>query len=337
MLLDLTDWIGPQILEAGGQTSLALWSGPAFGTCFSLKVPEPLLDPIRQDCRLEALEAEILQTLLSLNQFASPFDEASFVCAYAKAPKDSWHPIPEPFRPLMDLAFDVAKTTEGAFHPGLGHLVADWGFGPRTVTPGLPNIQGQRVWRPEQLYHDGRLFQPGGVEIDLCGIAKGYGVDLLAACFEAWGIPSYLIEIGGELRAKGLKADLQPWWVEINDPSPSFHPHRRLSLALGLEGESLAMATSGDQLRSFEHEGTLYSHTLDPRTRAPIRHSLSQVTVVAKDCATADALATALLVMGPDTGMAYATAHDLKVLFLDRTPRGLAERFSPALRAFLSD
>lgn len=166
--------------------------------------------------------------------------------------------------------------------------------------------------------------------LDLSSVAKGYAVDQMARCLERHGVHHNLVEIGGELRGAGTKADGQPWWVELEGVPGS---EGQAAAAVALHG--LAVATSGDY-RRFYHQGQRRaSHTLDPRTGYPIANDVASVTVLHASCMAADALSTALTVMGPAEGIAFAEAQQLAARFLLRGPGGLAEVCSGAWRALL--
>jgi thiamine biosynthesis lipoprotein len=234
----------------------------------------------------------------------------------------------------MQAALALASATRGAFDPSIAPLVDLWGFGPVPARgAGLPTdleIAAARArvgWRRLGLdAATGRLTQPGGVALDLSGIAKGYAVDRVAHLLEAAGIVSWLVEIGGELRGQGVKPDDTPWWVAIEQVP---------GLVVALHG--LAVATSGDARRHFTQGGRIFGHTIDPRTGWPIADSLASVTVLHPRCMQADALATALAVLGPGAGMEHAARQGIAALFLLRDARGgLVERRSPAFEAMLA-
>jgi thiamine biosynthesis lipoprotein len=165
-----------------------------------------------------------------------------------------------------------------------------------------------------------------GVELDVDGIAPGFAVDRIAERLEARGERRYLIEIGGEVRGLGLSERNRPWRVAIERPQPGRPvPHRVLEL------DGLAISTSGDYRSPLEIGGQRHSHTFDPRLGRPVRHRLAAVSVVDVSTARADALATALTVMGPQDGLAWAEAHGVAVLFLVPGEDGrLEERSSRA-------
>lgn len=156
----------------------------------------------------------------------------------------------------------------------------------------------------------------------------------MARFLQSHGITSYLVELGGELRGLGMKLDHQPWWVELHAAPAS----EMLARVVALHG--LSIATSGDYLRYFTAQGKRYSHTIDPRTGYPVRHGLCSVTVLHPECMIADALATAMTVMGLDEGMAYANRLHVAALFVMRgeeNKEGVSETMSTALTEMLED
>ncbi|MDF3834129.1 FAD:protein FMN transferase, partial [Cupriavidus basilensis] len=178
----------------------------------------------------------------------------------------------------------------------------------------------------------GRARQPGGVRLDFCAIAKGFGVDAVSRYLSGKGIASHLVEVGGELRGHGVKPDGLPWWVALESP-PGTSPAMQDTL-VALHG--LSVATSGDYRRYFDSDGRRYAHTLDPRTGYPASHALASVTVLHPQCMLADAYSTALTVLGPEAGMVFARRHALAARFLIRHSNGFEERLSPAFEAMLS-
>ena len=160
---------------------------------------------------------------------------------------------------------------------------------------------------------EGRLRKLAAVTLDLNGIAKGYGVDRLAATLDAFGITSYLVGIDGEMRASGLRPDSKPWSIAVEQPD---YGRRLVHSVLVLE--DAAVATSGDYRHWVEVKGRRLSHTMDPYRGAPLSTSPASVTVVGRTCAEADAWATALMVMGPDAGARLAAINQIDALFLIR-------------------
>jgi len=312
--------IGGAVLALDGQT---------MGTTWSVKLVAP------PTANAAALTAMAQRALDSVVQEMSPWEPLSDLSRYNRAAAESWTALPPAFAQVLRCALEIADQTHGAFDPTLGALVDLWGFGPRPFS-GAPPEAGDIAdardtvgWR-RLVLDDDSLFQPGGLRLDLNGVAKGFAVDQVAAALDRSGARSYLVEVGGELRGTGAKPDGSPWWVELERP-PTANDGLRTLVAL----HGLSVATSGDYRRFFEHEGRRYAHTLDPATAAPVTHSTVSVTVLHPECLRADAYATALTVMPPDAALAFATAHGLAALILAQGPTGLEERLSPALAAML--
>ena len=189
-------------------------------------------------------------------------------------------------------------------------------------------------WQKLQLDTKGmRALQPGNIYIDFSGIAKGYSVDRIAHVLHKAGIDNYLIEVGGELYGIGIKPDGQPWWIAL-ETSPQAETVTESIVAL----HGLAVATSGDYRRYFEHHGQHYAHTINPHTGFPIdgtSNALVSVTVLHAECMVADALATAFTVMGVRAALAYAKKKDIAVLLIEQKSDGFEEHLSPKLMAML--
>jgi thiamine biosynthesis lipoprotein len=339
----MTRVLVPQLAEPParpiGGAVLAL-DGATMGTTWSVKLVAPTT------ANAQALTAMAQRELDGVVRQMSPWEPLSDLSRYNRAAAGSWTALPPAFAQVLRCALEVAETTNGAFDPTLGGLVDLWGFGSRPFSgepPKADDIATAREaagWRRIVLDGDS-LFQPGGLRLDLNGIAKGFAVDQVAAAFERSGARSYLVEVGGELRGAGAKPDGQPWWVELERP-PTAPARGGAHLRLVDDGlrtlvalHGLSVATSGDYRRFFEHDGRRYAHTLDPATAAPVANPTVSVTVLDASCMRADAYATALTVMAPDAALAFATGHGLAAMILARGPAGLEERLSPALSAML--
>ncbi|KRA62320.1 thiamine biosynthesis protein ApbE [Caulobacter sp. Root655] len=317
--------IGGAVLTLAGQT---------MGTSWSVKLVAP------PTANADALAAMAQRELDGVASQMSPWEPLSDLSRYNRSAAGSWTALPPAFAQVLRCAVEVADQTDGAFDPTLGALVDLWGFGPRPFSGAPPEAAAvarareAAGWRHLALDGDS-LFQPGGLRLDLNGIAKGFAVDQVAAALDRAGARAYLVEVGGELRGTGAKPDGQPWWVELERP-PTANDGPRTVVAL----HGLAVATSGDYRRFFEHDGRRYAHTLDPATAAPSASGAVSVTVLHESCMRADAYATALAVMPPDAALAFAAEHQLAALILAANPRaggprGLEERLSPALAAML--
>nr|WP_313520687.1 FAD:protein FMN transferase [Brevundimonas diminuta] len=313
-----------------------IWSlsGETMGTTWSVRlVPPP---GAAQGDFAAAIEEELARIVAVF----SPWEVDSEVCRFNAAPAGTWA-LSDDFWALLTQALDLADDVSGAVDPSLGALVDLWGFGPpgpRSVLLPLPSdeeIETARAvsgWQKLRLHREAQAaIQIGGMKLDFSGIAKGHAVDRVSDRLSVMGATSHLVEIGGELKGRGVKPDAQPWWVEIEAVAGSPAPRTVAALV------DLAMATSGDGRRAFTHEGRLYSHTLYGATGRPVDNGLAQVTVFDASAMRADALATALTVLGPIEGPEMAEALGLAAHFTERTPDGLIERMTPAFAAMLDD
>lgn len=308
--------------------------GQTMGTTWSARV---IAAPGAGEAEIQAAIEEELATVVGL---FSPWEPSSEISRFNTAPAGVWA-VSQPFWDLLDAAMTLGDETNGAVDPTLGALVDLWGFGPpgpRSALLPVPSedeIAGAATvsgWQKLRLNGDARaVMQMGGMRLDFSGIAKGHAVDRVSDRLMAMGATSHLIEIGGELKGRGVKPDAQPWWVEIERVEGSPAPHTVAALF------DLAVATSGDYRRAFRHEGRLYPHTIDGSTGRPVSNNLSSVTVLHPSAMMADAYATALTVMGPFDGPDYAEAVGLMAHFVERTERGPVERMSPAFAALMDD
>jgi FAD:protein FMN transferase len=313
------------VLDLSGESMGTGWSVRAWA---GLDLPAGRVRTAVQTC-LDAVVAEM-----------SPWEPTSHLSRFNRASAESWHVLPTDFFTVLCCGLNLAAQSGGAFDPACGALVDAWGFGPggrRSEPPTPAALQAARTrpgWRHVRLDPaNRRAWQPGGVYLDLCGIAKGFAVDAVAERLNALGIGNYLVEVGGELRGHGTKPDGLPWWVGIACPPGATFEGPPLLVAL----HGLSIATSGDYVRFFEHEGQRFAHTLDPRTGAPVIGALTAVTVLHASCMHADALATALTVLGLDAGMRFAAEHDIAALFWVHNPGAtLHEHLSPAMMGMLA-
>lgn len=309
------------------QAAPAALAGATMGTTWSARMALPA-------GRTEAAARHAIQAALDeVVAQMSTWEADSDITRYNQAAA-GWQELPAGFFHVLSHALALAGDSGGAYDPTVGPLVNAWGFGPhqRAFEPPAPAaIEAARArcgWRRVQLDTDRRAaLQPGGAYLDLSSIAKGYGVDRAAMALDALGITQYLVEVGGELRARGKRPDGQPWRVAIEVPDAS-DDH---ALALPLSDRSIA--TSGDYRRHAGSGDERYAHTIDPRTGMPVRNNLASVTVLHPGCMQADALATALTVLGADEGLAYARRHDLAALFILRERDAWRVVATPAFQA----
>ena len=214
------------------------------------------------------------------------------------------------FADLLTRSLQMCDYTDGAFDPRIGRLVQAWGFSFRrqeepdsstlaamlAAARGSVSLSGNRLVR-----------ENAATELDFNAIAQGYSVDLLAAMLDNLGIHDYLIDVGGEVIARGTKAGGQPWRVGIEQPSADSVSAPVVQSVVELR--DAALVTSGNYRKYYERDGIRYSHTIDPATGRPVQHSLLSATVVDSLCWRADAMATAYMVMGLDRAKQFIADH----------------------------
>ncbi len=298
-------------------------AGSALGTTFRVTIVEPaaMLDTA-------VLEADIAATLARIDQLASTWRDDSDLSRFNQDPSTDWIMVTADFCAALAEVLEVSRLTDGAFDVTVGPLVNLWGFGPDGPVSEPPADEAiaaamQRVGY-DKLHTDcarGAVRKDdAGIYVDLSGWAKGRAVDRVAVLLDASGINNYLVEIGGELRVRGHNGERREWAVGIEAPSTS----QRVPRAI-IRVSDTSVATSGDYRNYFQYEGQSYSHTVDPRTGRPVAHGLAAVTVVHPENAFADAMATALLVMGPESGPELAEELGIAAYFLVRRSAEIEE------------
>ena len=251
----------------------------------------------------------------------------SDISKFNRAPVGEWLAVPQEFLTVLLAGLEIGVASRSAFDVGVGALVNAWGFGAAGAAPNqrqLANLAAiTRQTTAERIELDipsARIRKRAPLVLDFSGIAKGFGVDRLAACLDAFGITRYLVSIDGEVRAAGLKPGGAPWMVAIEKPVRAVRDVARVQ-----ELGDLALATSGDYRHFREHDGATISHSIDPRTGRPASNAVSSVSVAAPSCMVADAWATALLVLGEEAGPRLAESLGLSVLFMVRDEGGTHE------------
>lgn len=330
-------WVGrtataltfPMIAACGrksGNGSKTL-AGPTMGTSYRVTIARP---PDNVDA--DRLSAEIDRILETVDMRMSTYRADSELSRFNAARSQDWFAVSDDTLNVVAAALDVSRLSGGAFDVTVGPSVNLWGFGPAASRDMRPEEGLLRAPSRHATYRAiGARRSPPALRksvaeayIDLSGIAKGFALDKLGEHIEAAGIEDYLIEIGGELRARGRSPRGDPWTIGIEKPLPGeIIIHRRVGLA------DAALATSGDYRHFFLRDGRRYSHIIDPRTDAPITHDLASVSVIAETAMRADALATALAVLGPNDGPTLALRNGLAALFMVRDGNRFSEIRTP--------
>jgi thiamine biosynthesis lipoprotein len=313
-------------MEANPET---VWRGYTMGTTYEIKLAGVQLDKEELERVKQRVEAE----LQAVNDAMSTYFPDSEISRFNRLPAGGVQPIEFRFREVMQRSIKIFESTEGTFDPTMGVLIDLWGFGAGSgeanqmpveseIEEGLAKMGFEKI----QLTDEGLSKELDGLEINLSAIAKGYGVDRIVKLLQAEGYQNIYMEIGGDLVCKGVNAQNIPWRIGIQVPSEMVGEGALKVMEL----RDGAVASSGDY-RNFRFDGReRQHHILDPRTGHPTRHSLASVSVLAGDCMTADAVATALYVMGTEDGMRWVEQQaDIEALFIDRDGDGFSASSTP--------
>lgn len=280
------------------------------------------------------LKKEIEEALQQVDNSLSPFNKQSII---SKVNRNENPKVDDMFAYVFDLSQKVSDETGGAFDITVAPLVNMWGFGTKQfhqpekikidslmkfVGHNKIRLSGNRVVKSDPR-----------VQLDCSAIAKGYGTDVVANLMKSKGIRNYMIEIGGEIVTHGNSEKRIPWKIGVTKPTDdSLQTSGELQIILNVT--DIAMATSGNYRNFYMKDGRKFAHTIDPHSGQPVQHSLLSSTVFAKNCATADAYATAFMVLGVDKARQILDKHpELKAYFIYSGPRGeLKTWFSPSLK-----
>jgi thiamine biosynthesis lipoprotein len=308
--------------QAGG--SRLHFHGPTMGTRWSVCCDAL---PDRESTLLHAaLQAAVEQ----VDSQMSPWKPDSDLMRLNRAPVDTWVDLPAEILQVLARALEISRLSAGAFDPAVGALVDAWGFGAARDTPDAQAIRAARdhprcpAHRSLELEsrdpNTGRARKRAHLQLDLCGIAKGYAVDRMVAVLQQHGIRHALAALDGELYALGSQADAEPWAVALESPQAG---HRAAHGVIELQ--DLAVATSGDYRHFVRLGDARVAHTMDGRRATPVHNDIASVTVLAPTCMDADAWATALVVAGPSEGLALAQRLGLEAMWLLRGEGALVE------------
>ncbi len=315
-------------------TQESKFSGSTMGTSYRVTLAGALSSQDRTRVA-EAISAVLAQTRTRF----STHEPTSELSRFNRSPEPGGVAVSNATLALVDLALGVSRASHGAFDPSVGPLVELWGFGASEPTPSTPTQQEIASARRKVGYahlatdHAAQKLvkRRAHVRCDLSAIAKGQGIDDMGAALEALGHRNFLIEIGGELLARGRNGSGRIWRVGVESPDP-----RTRDVATVVELADAAIATSGSY-RNFRvlPQGRV-SHLIDPRTGHPVKHSLVSVSVVHARAALADAWATALHVLGQQRGYELAVRRGLAARFVARRNGSLVVRVTPGFPAELA-
>lgn len=300
-------------------------SGDTMGTSWHATVVVPAGAGPGLRSEIEALIGQVLDLV---DDQMSTWRDDSDLQGFNRHADTTPFALPSETLDVMRQSAEVSAQSGGAFDITVGPLVDAWGFGPGPDPERPPSPNAIAALRERVGYQKLALGLDSGsatkahpgLEVDLSAIAPGYAVDLISERLEERGFGRYLIELGGEVRVAGLNPEGRPWRVAIERPEAGRRATQRI-----VELDDGALATSGDYRDFFEVEGVRYSHTIDPGTGSPVRHSLASATVIDHSCARADAWATAMMVLGPEEGLRLADERGMPVLLLVYDRDGVRE------------
>lgn len=309
-------------------------NGRTMGTTWSAVISRPVgASQIELTRRLQ-------EELDRVNKVMSTYDPASELSLFNQNSSESWLEQSPELINLIAQAKKISEATDGGFDVTVGPLVNLWGFGPEAEPESIPSeadiatakayVGNDRVLIGENPLSLKKLAPE--VYVDLSAIAKGYGVDQIALLLEKQGIGDYLVEVGGELRSKGVSPRGDSWRIGIERPSEG---ERGVQQAVKLGNG--ALATSGDYRNYYERAGVRYSHTIDARTGKPVSHKLASVSVYHTSTALADGWATALMVLGEVEGPKVAEKLGLAAYFLYRDGEGFVHHATSAFAPLIEE
>lgn len=307
-------------------TSEARWSleGAVMGTTWHAR------GGLAPGTDLALVLRELQASLDRIDALMSTWSPASELSRFNAGPGGAPFPVSEETATVVEAALALAAASGGAFDPTVMPLVDLWGFGPAGREVAAPDEDALAAAMADTGWERIRVDRPAdgpptlwkesdALGLDLSAIAKGFGVDQACAALDRLGIEDYMVEVGGELRCKGTAAEGRAWRIGIDAPREGALPGASLQTVLA-PGDR-AVATSGDYRNWREVDGVRLSHTIDPRDGRPTAHALASVSILAADCMTADALATACMTLGPDGALelveATAGAEALLVVRVD--------------------
>lgn len=299
------------VIVSGGvptwaSTRTRVIGGPAFGSSWRVTLTE--------GAREDSIAVAIRSIVESVSAAMSPYRSDSELSRFNASNNRDWQPMSPPLCAVVRESLDMAVLSAGAFDPTVGPIVARYGFGP------IRRHGGEGSYLDLSVRSDAVKKKGASLSLDLCGIAKGHALDRMVAALDSLGAANFLIELGGEVFARGRHPGGRAWQVGVERPIPGATTFQRI---VQLAGRGLA--TSGDAVHSYTIAGRRYSHIIDPHHREPALNTIASVSVLMPTTAKADALATALMAMGPEAGAALAERERIAALFIVREGKGLRE------------
>lgn len=310
-------------------------SGKTMGTFYTIK----FLADRNED--LDLWQTRVDMRLREINKTFSMFDPDSRLSLFNRHKINTDMKVSSDFYSVLLTAQKLYEMTHGAWDGTVKPLVDLWGFGTRKKEDSIPEPSEITLALSKTGFFHIRfkenhtLFKDADVTLDLGSIAKGYGVDAVAALFKSLGIRDVLIEIGGELYAAGTNKKGEPWSVGISRPDKAYSKQDLYKI---VRLSNQAIATSGNYRNFFEINGKSYSHIIDPKTGFPVNNQIISASVISKDCTFADGLATALMVMDAEEGLGLVNSLEgTECLILKENGGAIESHMSKNFQKFLSN
>ncbi len=311
------------------------FNGKALGTYYTIHI----FHTDTSNTFRETFQHSIDSTLDNFNSVASIYNPHSII---SKINQNTSYETNQMFVDIFNTSMEISQISSGAFDITIGPLVNAWGFGftdsamiSDHYIDSILSFTGNSFVR---LKDNSIEKDDPRVMLDMNGIAKGYAVDLVAGFIESKGIDSYIVEIGGEIKTGKKKPDGSKWIVAIEKPAENASSAQEIEEKIYLENE--ACATSGTYRRYYEKNGERYSHTINPKTGYPVTHNLISTTIIAPDCMTADALATACMVLGPeDAANLIESLEEIEAYFIiaEKGNKGWKIEYTSGFKKYLSN
>ena len=308
-------------------------SGQTMGTYYKISIID------EADVALKSINSALAGTLEEINTMMSTYIAESQISRFNSSGSDGWFEVSRDLAFVSRNALDIYQQTNGLFDPTIAPLVNLWSFGPDQKPSGIPTDEDLAMIRDSiggdklQIRDQPPALKKStpSVRLDLSAIAKGFAVDRIAEYLISQGLPNFLIDIGGELRAGGTNLTGQPWRVGIEKPQTQ--TTQTIQQVISISERSIA--TSGSYRNYFEQDNKRYSHIINPETGYPIEHKLVSVSVISDNCMMADGYATALMVLGPQRGFDFALQYGLAVYMIEKKGDEFVSRFTPQMEPFM--
>lgn len=319
------------VASCAQQEQMLTLTGKTMGTTYHIKVVRNEVLPQHQ-----LLQAEIDMALELVNNQMSTYRRNSELSRFNQIENLQSAAVSSDTIKVIKEGVRLYHATNGALDITLGPLINIWGFGPDKKPTKIPSQhqinQALAVMGVDEFsINEQRLIKhKANLYIDLSSIAKGFGVDKVAAILDKYQVPGYLVEVGGEISVKGVKDDGSPWRIAVEKPNS-----QGSSIQEVVEPGTMALATSGDYRNYFEENGERFSHIIDPRTGYPIKHKLVSATVLHKSSMTADGYATAMMVLGTEASLKLAQERNLAVMLIEKNADGYEVFHSDAFKPFI--